>query len=129
MKPVTVTPDDLFRPQRRYVIPLFQRGYVWNEADQWAPLWRDIVVLAHKVEEADRNGSGAEKIPRHFMGAIVLEARAARVRHVSDHAVVDGQQRLTTLQLVLVAFRDVVAHTNDEDLLRALKLFTLNEGQ
>lgn len=49
MRPTTVTPDDLFRPQRRYVIPLFQRGYVWTEQDHWGPLWRDIVLQARRV--------------------------------------------------------------------------------
>lgn len=129
MKPTTLTPDDLFRPQRRYIIPLFQRGYVWNEAEQWAPLWRDMVVQARKVETADEAGSHAGTLRRHFLGAIVLEPKPTWVRHVADHAVVDGQQRLTTLQIILVAFRDVVATSADADLLRDLNLLTFNEGQ
>lgn len=128
MKPTTVTLDDLFRPQRRYVIPLFQRGYVWNEQDHWAPLWRDIVLQVRKVEDADKAGRRADSIQRHFLGAIVLEPKSTLVRHVADHAVIDGQQRLTTLLLVLAAFRDVTAGVPDEHLLRDLRLLTFNDG-
>jgi hypothetical protein len=129
LKPTTVTPDELFRTQRRYIIPLFQRGYVWNEADQWAPLWRDVILQTRKVEQADNDGGHAAALQWHFMGAIVLEPKPARVRHVADHAVVDGQQRLTTLQIVLVALRDVVSNAEDPDLIRDLSLLTFNEGQ
>ncbi|MGB7213337.1 MAG: DUF262 domain-containing HNH endonuclease family protein [Gemmatimonadales bacterium] len=128
MKPQTVTPDELFRHERRYVIPLFQRGYVWNVEDHWAPLWRDIVVQARRVEEADNGGGQAAGIVRHFLGAIVLEPRPARVKHVADLAVVDGQQRLTTLQVVLVALRDVAAQLEDGHLAKKLALLTENEG-
>lgn len=103
MKPTTVTPDELFRTQRRYIIPLFQRGYVWTKDEQWTPLWRDIVLLTRQVENADKHGGGTSNLQRHFLGAIVLEPKPARIRHVTDHAVVDGQQRLTTIQLLLLA--------------------------
>ncbi|MFL5612432.1 MAG: DUF262 domain-containing protein [Gemmatimonadaceae bacterium] len=129
MKPTTVTPDDLFRTQRRYIIPLFQRGYVWTREEQWSPLWRDIVLLTREVEKADKSGGGTSNLRRHFLGAIVLEPKPARIRHVTDHAVVDGQQRLTTIQLLLLAVRDILAPTEDADLLRELSLLTLNEGQ
>jgi hypothetical protein len=63
VKPTPVTPDDLFRSQRRYVIPLFQRGYVWTEQGHWAPLWRDIVLCAalHRPVWRQRAGRGPDR--------------------------------------------------------------------
>jgi len=45
MKPETRTVAELFERDVRYVVPLYQRPYVWNEGDQWEPLWEDIRVL------------------------------------------------------------------------------------
>src|SRR5262245_59990565 len=42
MKASTVTPTDLFGLPCQYVVPLFQRPYVWNRVDQWEPLWDDV---------------------------------------------------------------------------------------
>ncbi len=38
MKPSTLTVFDIFQMERRYVVPLFQRPYVWNQSKQWEPL-------------------------------------------------------------------------------------------
>ena len=40
------SPRDLFEGKPHYEIPLFQRPYVWNEEDQWAPLWEDVIRVA-----------------------------------------------------------------------------------
>lgn len=39
-KPLSVY--DLFDHKRRYVVPLFQRQYVWSHDNQWEPLWDDV---------------------------------------------------------------------------------------
>jgi uncharacterized protein with ParB-like and HNH nuclease domain len=58
----------LFQLDVRYLIPLYQRPYVWTEERQWAPLWGDIATVAdHLVAE----GPSAES-PSHFLGAIVI---------------------------------------------------------
>jgi uncharacterized protein with ParB-like and HNH nuclease domain len=41
VKAETVTSLNLFHKPVRYVVPLFQRPYVWEESKQWAPLWED----------------------------------------------------------------------------------------
>ena len=45
VKPETRTVNQLFERDVRYVVPLYQRPYVWDENDQWAPLWEDVLVL------------------------------------------------------------------------------------
>lgn len=127
MRPDKVTLADLFGQQRRYVVPLFQRGYVWTREGQWVPLWRDVLAQGRRLVEADEGRT--TEIRRHFLGAVVLDAGVSGVRHVTDHPVIDGQQRLTTLQLLLMTFRDVVAPAIDSDLTRELTRLTVNEGQ
>ena len=89
----------LFQPDIRYVIPLYQRPYVWTENRQWAPLWEDISTIAdHVVEDGATSGS-----PTHFLGAIVIQQHDNAPGAPQEFLVIDGQQRLTTLQLLLRA--------------------------
>ena len=57
----THTIGKLFGQDRRYVVPLFQRPYVWNEEDQWEPLWDDVRTVAERLiaNQATRPHSSA----------------------------------------------------------------------
>jgi hypothetical protein len=110
-----VTPLALFDGKVIFEIPAFQRPYVWTEEDQWQPLWDDVARLVEAVTRsrisADRNES-----PRHFLGAVVLKQLASESGDPLRRSVIDGQQRLTTLQILLDAAQGVVArHGLDED--------------
>ncbi|MCC7535017.1 MAG: DUF262 domain-containing protein [Deltaproteobacteria bacterium] len=106
------TVESLFTHERRYLIPLFQRPYVWTQADQWEPLWDDVRDVAER--ELDSLDAGAEQEHRpHFLGAIVLQPRAPHGNHLPVLDVIDGQQRLTTLQLLLRSLRDVAQARGD----------------
>lgn len=94
------TIDDLFNAQSRYIVPMFQRLYVWNEDPQWKTLWEDI------AEKACLQLDGT-KTNAHYLGALIIEGvKPTSSREVKRLLVIDGQQRLTTLQLMLCAFRD-----------------------
>ena len=41
-----LNPKRLFQKEVRYVIPEFQRPYVWSQDDQWGPLWEDVRNVA-----------------------------------------------------------------------------------
>ena len=43
------TPQLVFMQPQRLVVPLFQRPYVWNEENQWEPLWNDVVRVTDRV--------------------------------------------------------------------------------
>jgi len=90
------TVRDLFEADRRYVVPLYQRPYVWTETRQWEPLWDDVTRLIES--SASSNG-----YPEHFMGAIVLQHVPKPVDAIPEFTIIDGQQRLTTLQILLSA--------------------------
>src|SRR5690348_15407571 len=100
-----LTPADIFGYHVRYVVPLFQRPYVWNRRDQWEPLWDDVRAVAQRLLD----GPPSRRVPPHFLGAIVVEQAPTTVGSVAVYHVIDGQQRLTTLQLLLDAARLVTA--------------------
>jgi hypothetical protein len=103
LKPETRTVNDLFERDVRYVVPLYQRPYVWDEDDQWEPLWGDILVL---LEHQLTNGGQAASYS-HFLGAIVVEQETQAPGRIPLYTIIDGQQRLTTLQLLLAAAQSV----------------------
>src|SRR5712691_7552410 len=107
-----LTPRELFDGTVCYEIPPFQRPYVWNEEDQWQPLWADIERVAEALEDA-RTGHG--EIAAHFLGAVVIKQLAAVAGDPARHSVIDGQQRLTTLQILLDAVQLVTQEHGDED--------------
>lgn len=95
------------------MIPLFQRSYIWNEEEQWEPLWEDISSRA-KAHLA-RLGADVEGLVRsHFLGAVVLNVTTTPGRGIARSDVIDGQQRLTTLQLFLAALRDLSVELDAE---------------
>lgn len=92
--------DALFNSQLRYVVPMFQRLYVWQEKPQWETLWEDVAEKAELQLLKKRANA-------HYLGALIIEGvRPESPREVKRFLIIDGQQRLTTLQLLLCAFRD-----------------------
>jgi hypothetical protein len=94
------TLDELFNSQLRYVVPMFQRIYVWQENPQWQTLWEDV------AEKADLQ-LRKEPSNAHYLGALIIEGvKPSSPREVKRFLVIDGQQRLTTLQVLFCAYRD-----------------------
>ncbi|WP_457446523.1 DUF262 domain-containing protein [Roseateles sp. P5_E4] len=99
MKSETWTIQQVFQDRRQYKVPFYQRAYVWTLKGQWELLWADI-----KDKAAERL-LGATPAP-HFLGAIVVEPQERMsLRGVDTLHIIDGQQRLTTLQYVLAGLR------------------------
>jgi hypothetical protein len=108
----TLTPRELFDGTVCYEIPPFQRPYVWNEEDQWQPLWADIERVASAFENAR---DGQDEVSPHFLGAVVIKQLAAIAGDPARHSVIDGQQRLMTLQILLDAIQLMTQEYGDED--------------
>jgi len=100
----------LFDKHIRYVVPLYQRPYVWTQEDKWEPLWQDILSVVGDLAAADANTSP----PPHFMGAIVLDSKWGQITDLEVRHIIDGQQRLVTLQLIISAAAAVAAATHCE---------------
>ncbi|HEX3782713.1 MAG TPA: DUF262 domain-containing protein [Pseudonocardiaceae bacterium] len=104
MQANVLTPQKLFEPQVRYIIPVFQRPYVWKIEKQWQPLWDDVRAVA---EELTDGSAGGQEIAPHFLGAVVVEQQPSPAGYIGVRHVIDGQQRMITLQLLLNAARQV----------------------
>lgn len=100
------TLQELLEGSKQYQVPLFQRTYSWNRT-QLERLWEDILKLA-----GDRV---LEPTATHFIGSLVLAPSPSNgPTGVQEFLVVDGQQRLTTLSILLCAIRDHRADHEDE---------------
>ena len=93
MQTTNVQVNTLFGTDIQYIIPLFQRHYVWDRDEQWQPLWEDIEDKArYRLSESQRQQF------THFTGAIVIQQKQTNVDEVPKYEIIDGQQRLTTFQ-------------------------------
>ena len=132
-----LTPKDLFRKEVRYIIPPFQRPYVWSQDDQWEPLWEDVRNVAENyLEELERSGNdGVEAEQRtspHFLGAVVLKQVPTAARDIDQREVIDGQQRVTTLQLLLDAIQQICEESDQpyvKGAARRLAKFVTNDEE
>lgn len=104
MKASERTLQQLLHSSDQYVIPVFQRYYTWGTAN-WEQLMEDVGELL-EVGAEDR---------RHFMGSIVTVPDGHQPGSIPAYQVIDGQQRLTTLSILLCVVRDVaLAHEWNE---------------
>ncbi len=97
----TVNSNDILGNGKRYFVPIYQRDYSWKQ-ENWEDLWADILSVA-----------ASDSV--HYMGAIVLQSKANK-----QFAVIDGQQRLTTITLIALAFiqkiKDLANNSIDKEL-------------
>lgn len=99
MQPNYIEIAKLFSNDERFTVPLFQRPYVWTREDQWEPLWDDVMGVLRRLEIRQ----GDAPVASHFLGTIVLEQKPTQTGSLTRREVIDGQQRLTTLQILLKA--------------------------
>jgi uncharacterized protein with ParB-like and HNH nuclease domain len=85
----------LIEGTKQFVVPLFQRPYSW-ERKHWEMLWGDLMDLYE--EEQPRN---------HFMGSVVTMPAVSVPEGVTKYVLIDGQQRITTILLLLALIRDL----------------------
>lgn len=102
----TLTISDLFDDENKckYIIPIYQRNYAWGD-DEISSLLQDIKNACEKNKEQDKN---------YYIGSLVVYRREN-----GDFEVIDGQQRLTTLTLIMhylgkLSFRNVFFEHRDE---------------
>lgn len=84
---------EILNGNKQFLIPVYQRYYSWD-VEQCKRLWADIVDMQKKGKVG------------HFVGSIVNIAEQAMPTGVQKYMIIDGQQRMTTLTLLLIALRD-----------------------
>ena len=88
---------------KQFIIPIYQRKYSWT-LEQCKQLWNDIVRAAND-----------EDIKGHFVGSIVyIEKGIYQISAVPQLLVIDGQQRMTTLTLLMIALRNAIKESDQK---------------
>lgn len=109
MIPSISTLGDILSKNSQYVIPVFQRGYRW-EQPQWEKYWASLLEIQRP-----------EKTGNHFMGFLVFVPGVPTPgQDYSRFHLVDGQQRLTTSSLLMLALRNVARRLGQEELARRI---------
>ncbi|CAG0951626.1 hypothetical protein BURK1_00226 [Burkholderiales bacterium] len=116
MKPSVQALGQILYSPSQYVIPVFQRNYRWEEKE-WSKLWESLEA----IQAPDKRGN-------HFMGFLVFVAGLAQPGHHTQFHLIDGQQRLTTLSLLLIALRDVSRTASLRDLATEIHDYSLVHG-
>lgn len=114
------TPQQIFMQPQRLLVPLFQRPYVWNQENQWMPLWQDLERVANRVL------ASPDQQQPHFLGAVVFQQIQNPTGNLQQRTVIDGQQRLTTLQILLDALHAEINAVGEADASKRLELLIRN---
>ena len=86
----------------QYVLPIFQREYAW-EQEEWQTLLDDVIETYHESQNAHHE---------HFLGSLVVVEEDSKKTLFQSYTLVDGQQRLTSISLLLCALRDTLDDTS-----------------
>ncbi|MEB2309674.1 MAG: DUF262 domain-containing protein [Candidatus Brocadiaceae bacterium] len=93
--------QDIIEGTKQYVIPLFQRTYSWTEKE-WKILWEDLVELCENPRS-------------HFIGSIVNMPTISVPEGVAKFLLIDGQQRLTTIFVLLTLLRNKAIEKQNQE--------------
>ncbi len=104
MKPSIQTLGQILYSPSQYVIPVFQRNYRW-ERQQWAKLWDNLT----NIQRPEKRGN-------HFMGFLVFLPGLPEPGKNTTFHIIDGQQRLATLSIILVALRNLAKQHGQSEL-------------
>lgn len=100
---------EILNGNKQFLIPVYQRYYSWD-IEQCKRLWNDIVEMQKKGKAG------------HFVGSIVNIAEQAMPTGVQKYMIIDGQQRMTTLSLLLIALRDYAIKNPDDKTINARRI-------
>ena len=94
MKAEDTLVTNLLEGAKQFIVPIFQRDYSWG-TKHCQQLWKDVIRVG-----SDPNVKG------HFLGSVVYVAAEDNTATITRWLLIDGQQRMTTLTLLLIALRD-----------------------
>ena len=113
MRPKAETLREILYSSSQYVIPVYQRNYRW-ERQQWEKLWEGL----EEIQEPNKTGN-------HFMGFLVFVGEPAQPGQNTAFHLIDGQQRLTTLSVFLIAIRNVARNAGEQELAKEIHEYYL----
>lgn len=112
---------EIFDRTRTLEVPVFQRQYAWTQEHQWGPLWVNI-------SDKFKDYLSKSNRPAHFLSAMVFDSVDPSFACVEKWQIIDGQQRLITMQIFISAFRDFCREQEFPRLAEECKKYTRNTG-
>ena len=115
--------DVVLSEKQQWVVPVYQRHYEWetNEDKQIPKLWEDL------HDQAEEYLDGRRAYPHYFGAIIYSEPSGQRFGTVRKRYLVDGQQRITTFELVLITIREVARERQFPDIQDIVDTYLFNE--
>lgn len=113
--------NNLLSERLQWIVPVYQRHYEWDVKKQLPPLWEDLRDKALEILE------GRKKFPHYFGAIICSEPVSRKFGAVLQRHLIDGQQRITTFNILLAALREVAIRNDSDRLSVALNTFLFNE--
>ena len=117
MKASETSLRNLLEGGKQFQIPLFQRPYSWKK-ENWETLWEDLISLYNDDEKGF-----------YFLGPIVTQAELGTADGISRYIVIDGQQRFTTLSILLAALRNYLKKSDKQIAEQIHEFFLINKYQ
>lgn len=117
MKASETSLRNLLEGGKQFQIPLFQRPYSWKQ-ENWETLWEDLMSLYNDDEKGF-----------YFLGPIVTQAELGTADGISRYIVIDGQQRFTTLSILLAALRNYLKKSDKQMAEQIHEFFLINKYQ
>lgn len=108
---------NLLEGGKQFRIPLFQRPYSWKK-ENWETLWEDLMNL---YKDDGKNS--------YFLGPIVTQAELGTADGITPYIVIDGQQRLTTLSILLAALRNFFKKHDKQASEQIYEFYLINKYQ
>lgn len=118
-KPINLSKIFTSGGEIHYVLPHFQRQYSWD-LNNWNVLWKDVLAVYNEYSKKSRL--------EHFLGSIVVIQDGNVSGTIQRFKLVDGQQRLTSLSLLLCAFRDLIESINKK-IFNKISRLLINEDE
>lgn len=94
---------ELLNGKYQFVVPVYQRKYSWLKDVQCDRLWKDIVNMEKQSKR------------HHFVGSIVTISDVNVPMGIHRYQIIDGQQRVTTLTILMIALRDHLREASSEE--------------
>ena len=104
MKAEDTLVTNLLEGAKQFIVPIFQRDYSWG-TKHCLQLWKDVIRVGSEP-----------KIKGHFLGSMVYIAAEENNATIARWLLIDGQQRITTLTLLLIALRDRISELQRQGL-------------
>lgn len=117
MKASETSLRNLLEGSKQFLIPLFQRPYSWKQ-ENWETLWEDLMSLYNDDDKGF-----------YFLGPIVTQAELGTADGITRYIVIDGQQRFTTLSILLAALRNYLKKSDKQMAEQIHEFFLINKYQ